>query len=387
MRILLLLALTFTTTLSAEKASTSSEPFTEIPTGEYKVVALELKQGLREDPQNTDSQFLHLAFRGGKLSNFWFIDHGWEAMHPHGGELSFDGNGIQGDLIVRMYDVRGRNKAHAHLKLKVRKEGETFAGSISGKVQTSKAQDWQTSVAGTFLQPAGVFSEEASWPSFAGPNGTLSSSSNSPALRHDLHNSQPRWRSEVHVPVSYGNSADDRYPNRAAGCRYAGGSSSPVYADGVVYIGFYQPSYDFAPAPEKWYVEKWSGEGLAKYAKENHLIPEEVKAIEDHWRPIADDVVVAMDARTGETLWKTTWPNRTYNLQTHKHRGTFGVPLIAAEKVFYPDFHDGLEVMDAKTGKALWEFPTFENPPETNGDPPARKANRPYSLETQLSGT
>ena len=41
------------------------------------------------------------------------------------------------------------------------------------------------------------------------------------------------------VPVSYGNAADDRYATRAAGCRSGGGSSSPVYADGVVYVAFY----------------------------------------------------------------------------------------------------------------------------------------------------
>ena len=379
-----LLSLTIITSLCAQKYASAAEPYTETPTGKYEVVAIELTKGLREDPKNSAEQSLHLAFRGGKLSNFWLVDHGWEAMHPHGGELKLDGNGIQGHLIVRMYDVRGRNKAHAHLAFNIGREGDAFAGEISGKVKTTELQDWKTSVRGSFLKPADVFSEEASWEQFAGPEGTLSTSANSPSLLDDLRKSQPRWRSEAHVPVSYGNSADDRYPNRAAGCRYAGGSSSPIYKDGVVYIGFYQPSYDFAPAPEKWFVEKWFGDGLAKYAKENNLITEEVQAIEDHWRPIADDVVVAMDARTGETLWKTTWPKRTYNLQTHKHRGTFGVPLVAAGKVFYPDFHDGLEVMDAKTGKALWEFPKIEKPPETKWRPSGPKSQSPLLFGNTL---
>jgi outer membrane protein assembly factor BamB len=84
-----------------------------------------------------------------------------------------------------------------------------------------------------------------------------------------------------------------------------------------------------------------------------------------------------MDARSGATLWKTTWPKRTYNLQTHKHRGTFGVPLVASGKVFYPDFHDGLKVMDAMTGKALWEFPKYEQPPDTKSRPSGPKSQSP----------
>lgn len=377
MRFFLLLYLALASPLISQQSRSSVEPFTETPPGNYEVVSLELRKGLRVNAKNTEPQILQLSFRERKLSNFWFIDHGWEAMHPHGGELQLGDKGISGDLVLRMYDVRGRNQAHAHLKFKVEREGNVFSGRMSGRVQATEAQDWQTSVKGAFVKPAGTFSEEASWPTFAGPSGNLSTSPNSPSLLEDLRQSQPRWRSEADVPVSYGNAADDRYPSRAAGCRYAGGSSSPVYADGVVYIGFYQPSYEFAPAPEKWFVDKWIGEPLAKYAKENNLIKEEVQAIEDHWRPIADDVVVAMDARTGETLWKTTWPRRTYNLQTHKHRGTFGVPLVAAGKVFYPDFHDGLEVMDAKTGKALWEFPKHEQPPETKWRPSGPKSQSP----------
>jgi hypothetical protein len=291
MRILFLLSLIYTLTLCSQKSAYSSEPFTEIPTGTYEVVALELSKGLRADPRDTDPQSFHLAFRGGKLSNFWLIDHGWEAMHPQGGELFMGERGLTGDLNIRMYDVRGRNLAHAHLEFSITREGKMFSGTITGKVQASEVQNWQTSVKGTFLKPSEVFSEGASWSSFAGPSGTLSTSPNSPTLREDLHNSIPLWRSEAPVPVSYGNAADDRYPNRAAGCRFGGGSSSPVYADGVVYIAYYQPSIDIPPLPKKGYADKWFGEALENYARDNHLIQEEVQAIEDHWRPIADEVL------------------------------------------------------------------------------------------------
>ena len=52
-------------------------PRTERPTGEYRVARLELSEGLRlGDDDERSPQVLHLAFRDGKLANWWFIDHG-----------------------------------------------------------------------------------------------------------------------------------------------------------------------------------------------------------------------------------------------------------------------------------------------------------------------
>jgi hypothetical protein len=201
MRFFLLLYLALASPLISQQSRSSVEPFTETLPGNYEVVSLELRKGLRVNAKNTEPQILQLSFRERKLSNFWFIDHGWEAMHPHGGELQLGDKGISGDLVLRMYDVRGRNQAHAHLKFKVERIGNAFSGKIAGKVQTTEAQDWQTSAQGTFIKPAGVFSEDASWPSFAGPNSTLSTSPNSPSLLDDLRQSQPRWRTGQRVVV------------------------------------------------------------------------------------------------------------------------------------------------------------------------------------------
>ena len=85
-------------------------------------------------------------------------------------------------------------------------------------------------------------------------------------------------------------------------------------------------------------------------------------------------------ARTGATLWRTTWPLRAYNLQTHKHRGTFGVPLVAGGKLFYPGFNGAIQVMDAKSGKALWEFPKYEKPPQTKHRPKGPPSQSPLLM-------
>ena len=151
----------------------------------------------------------------------------------------------------------------------------------------------------------------------------------------------------------------------------------------MVYVGFYVPNRsvdtDWSKAYESRRI-KYSGEGFKKLIEEMKWNEVEVRAVEDHWRPLADEVVVAMDARTGKTLWRTTWPLRAYNLQTHKHRGTFGVPLVAAGKVLYPSFSNSLQAMDAKTGKALWEFPKYDKTPQTKHWPKGPPSQSPLLM-------
>lgn len=373
--------------LPAALQAADLEPTSERPSGQYQVVQLQLSEGLRFEGKNRDAQppqTVHLIFRDETLVNWWFVDHGWEAMHQPGSNVKLTGDGIRGDLNLRIYNVGGKLQLVADLSFDVGRKVDRFDGSVEAKVVGVVQRSWKSTASGEFVKPANSFADEASWPSFAGPRGTLNASPDGPPLVDDLSKSRPLWRSEASVPVSYGNAADDRYPHRAAGCRFGGGSSSPVYADGVVYIAFYKPNMDIAPVSPGTWADKWFGESLQEYARQNSLIQEEVKAIEDHWRKVGDDVIVAMDARTGETLWRTTWPSRVYNLQTHKHRGTFGVPLVAGGRVYYPNFENGLEVMDAKTGEPLWEFPKFAGPPNRRVKPSGPPSQSPLLFGNTL---
>ena len=328
----LLPSLSFVLALAALEAADTT-PRTERSSGEYRVARLELSEGLRlGDDDERSPQVLHLAFRDGKLANWWFIDHGWHAVQQHAESVRLTDKGVHGELNLRAYDGRGRLQNAASLAFVVAQSGEILQGKVDLELTGGKKQTWGAIARGSFLKPADAFEPTANWPSFAGPMGTLQASPNGPDLVDDLATSKPLWRSESFVPVSYGNAADDRYATRAAGCRAGGGSSAPVYADGVVYLGFYVPNRSVETDWSKIHESrrtKYSGEGIKKLIAELKLIDAEIKAIEDHWRPLADEVMVAMDARTGATLWRTSWPVRAYNLQTHKHRGTFGVPLVA----------------------------------------------------------
>jgi outer membrane protein assembly factor BamB len=81
------------------------------------------------------------------------------------------------------------------------------------------------------------------------------------------------------------------------------------------------------------------------------------QAVVNHFRTQADEVLVCIDAATGQTLWKTTFPQRGNNYQTHKHRGYFPVALVAGGVAYQPGTTGRLYAVDAQTGKLLWEYP------------------------------
>ena len=84
-------------------------PRNERPTGEYRVVRLELNEGLHhEEKGGRKPQVLHLAFRDEKLANWWFIDHGWHAVQQHTDSLHLTDKSLGGALELRCYDGRGR---------------------------------------------------------------------------------------------------------------------------------------------------------------------------------------------------------------------------------------------------------------------------------------
>ena len=370
--------------LSGYSHASDYTPRTEHPSGDYRVVRLSLDKGMRLDgDEDSSAQHIHLGFRGGRLVNWWIIDHGWHAMQEHASSVQLTEKGIQGELQLRCYDGRGQLQDTASLGFSVDRMEGGFEGKVAVMVTREKTWLAKASVKGEFLKPVDALSAGSSWPGFAGPNGTLSADEDVPALVDDLAQSRPLWRSESLVPVSYGNAADDRYATRAAGCRSAGGSSSPVVVDGKVFIAFYVPNRSIPTDWSRKYEsrrEMYSGEGFQNLIREKGYNEVEIQAIRDHWLPLADEVMVAMDAQTGKTLWKTTWPLRCYNLQTHKHRGTFGVPLVDGGKVFYPSFNNSLQVMDAKTGKALWEFPEFKEPPQTKHWPKGPPSQTPLLI-------
>jgi outer membrane protein assembly factor BamB len=172
----------------------------------------------------------------------------------------------------------------------------------------------------------------------------------------DLALARPVWKSEAFVPTGYGSAPDSRYFSRAGQTDNGGGSSSPVVVNGRVYQFYYYPR---GPVGLDKAYGKYNDEtDLAAKAKE--LFPKrevQQRAVVNHFRTQADEFLVCMDAATGQTLWKTGFPQRGNNYQTHKHRGFFPVPLVADGVVYQPNTTGRLYALDGATGKLLWEYP------------------------------
>ena len=346
-----------------------------IANGEYRVVDLTLERGLPvpggKDLDPKSNQTVRLAFRGEKRVNWWPLPQGSAYLRELDSTVALEPSSLSGTLHLRQYSAHGGPAGDLTLTFNLTREAERFSGTCeikTGIPVKGVTFPVASSVAGWVLPPADPVSPDAAqWASLFGPQDTMATTQ--PALVDALSRARPVWRSEVSLPVSFGNAPDMRYLSRARASGPGGGGSSPVVVDGVVYQGFFRPNPECPPSPPGWFPERnWKGKSLDEYMAD--WSPAEKEDYVAALRLVADDHVVAIDARTGATLWETVWPRRSFNYQTHKHRGLSGVPLVAAGKVFYPNLHGHLMVMDAKTGAPLWEYPEFENTPDPKGQKP-----------------
>ncbi len=356
------------------------------PAGDYRVVALILDKGAPVSGGKNEvlcpNQPVHLLFRGERLVNWWFQPAGTHYLRQLDSTVHCQTTGLSGTLSFRRYHENGTPRGHLSVTFDLKRKDDDFLGSCRIEADFAvKGVEFpvESNARGRLLCAADALaSDAAQWPTLTGPSRAMATPQ--PALVDDLSEARPLWRSEVSVPVSYGNAPDMRYLWRARGSGPGGGGSSPVVVDGIVYQGFYRPSRDASLAVPDWFPGRnWNNKGLDDYTKD--WLPTEKDDYRDALRSAADDHIVAIDADTGRTLWETVWPQRSFNYQTHKHRGLFGVPLVAAGKVFYPNLHGHLMVMDAQTGKPLWEFPEFKATPDR---PHATRNTSPFLVGDTL---
>ena len=71
----------------------------------------------------------------------------------------------------------------------------------------------------------------------------------------------------------------------------------------------------------------------------------------------ADDVVVAVDARTGALIWRTTFPGGGANHTSHKNDLNNLTMAYSDGRVYAIGSTMRLRCLDAKTGKPIWEQP------------------------------
>lgn len=176
----------------------------------------------------------------------------------------------------------------------------------------------------------------ADWPHYLGPDANLSSVTPGVTLSTDPATYRKVWSSQE-TGLGRGK-CWSQYPQPKLTVDYPlpGGLASPLLAGGLVYLHYFQPKA-----------------GATATAYHNYQAP---ATGEDHphYRILADDIDVAIDAATGRTVWKHVSEEPGVNLYTTK-RGGWGVTgCVHAGQVFAMDTLGQVLAYDAKTGQRRW---------------------------------
>ncbi|MCA9219317.1 MAG: PQQ-like beta-propeller repeat protein [Planctomycetales bacterium] len=388
--------------MSAHLPADEADPVNTSPSsGEYQTVRLTLEQGgvaLDSTKQERFDVPLFLGLRNGKAVVAWFVHpalSGGRVVWLDEGRLNLTKTSLRGGLYGRtnrhwgdknvhyfgytidavVGDEESRKPAASAIPERPR---ETAAGPrptanvITGTFSVAYLDDagerinFSGKLSGYILTADQTAADElasgSNWPHYYGDGYRLAGPPSKAKLIDDLSQARPVWKSEAYIPTAYGSAPDNRYPDRAGRSGNGGGSASPVVVDGRVYQFFYRPRGPVGqstPYIENFIGQPYTDEALL-LAKARRLFPQrsyQQDAVLNHFRTQADEVLVCMDAVTGQTLWKTTFPQRGNNYQTHKHRGHFPVALVAGGIVYQPGTTGRLYAVDAATGKLLWEYP------------------------------
>jgi outer membrane protein assembly factor BamB len=164
------------------------------------------------------------------------------------------------------------------------------------------------------------------WPAWLGPYGTCTAIPSGTALVEELGDARLVWTSEE---IPWG-----RAPDASDGCdtRVSGGQSSPIVYDGKVYLYYYVP-------------------GGVEYDREMRERCGEM----DKWLIDADDVVLCVDAVTGETKWKRVYEGKGINYNRFNKGMPALTPVAAGGKVYAVGTGGRVYCMDAETGAHVWE--------------------------------
>ncbi|MCC5828072.1 MAG: PQQ-binding-like beta-propeller repeat protein [Phycisphaeraceae bacterium] len=180
------------------------------------------------------------------------------------------------------------------------------------------------------------------WPAWNGPNGNFAATPSGRELVDRLEDARLVWASE-HTPpgrcqtMRYGQRNVSRYLTRGGP---AGGGSSPVVADGLVYQYYFRPAGSRLPD----YVQQQAEEG-------NRVLGAEMWALD------GEDVVLAMDAATGQTVWKAVVPGGRYHTWrgTGHAKGAYTAKVaVGGGNVYLHGTGNRTMALDAKTGEMRW---------------------------------
>ncbi|MCC5790178.1 MAG: PQQ-binding-like beta-propeller repeat protein [Opitutales bacterium] len=336
----------------------------EQSSGDYS--AVELHFSIPDAPESFRDWSTYSGLRNNRIE----IDQ-WIRVTAPGGELELDGSDLSG-TFERQH--RGENPHEVTVSATVDGDGyiDGTATVIYNNPWTGTGESWTGTVSGRITPEAellgiNAIDPDAEWTRFIGPVNAGNTSINK-GIRLFEHIDQIRhqWGSEAN-DIGQGIGSLNRHAWRytSARKRSGGSSSSPLLADGKVFMYYTVPSprvynyvyraREFTPGHSPFETNVVV---MADQGNDNEVFfggPEDLPdaVLEKIWEA-ADDVVIAMDAATGKTLWRTRFEGVGYNRQHHKDGPYAQTAAVKDGRIFAIGSGGWLYAMDAETGDHLW---------------------------------
>ncbi|TVR07775.1 MAG: hypothetical protein EA401_14605 [Planctomycetota bacterium] len=285
---------------------------------DYRRYTIDLQQVLADGRGLT----LHLGFHGeGGFRQAWVRVDGTDEITDHldTSDLRLEDQHLRGMIALPILRDGSDDGLVAEIHLDLQLTNQGLSGSYRGWVADllSSENDWEflsddTVIAGDQVRygranqvdisgraqgsvadgpsvAAGQrFAEGHDWPQLGGPRQDWSTLASVDSLIDDMQEARLVWKSETTLPARgqvarYGSNIG-RFLSRGA----SGGGSSPILADGRVFIYYFEPTGDTLSNPIRG------------------------RTVADLWKTQAREVVLCLDAATGQTLWRAEIPRGRY---------------------------------------------------------------------------
>ncbi|MEI6232954.1 MAG: PQQ-binding-like beta-propeller repeat protein [Planctomycetota bacterium] len=192
--------------------------------------------------------------------------------------------------------------------------------------------------------PASAADAAPAWPQENGPFGNFNPRQYGAKLVDDLKDAKQLWVSETNVLGRSKGSASGYVDMLADPATHAGSSTGLIVAEGKVFASSFRPRGDAWPERDPR-ISKDAG----KYTGER------LEALKRNTAFDADDLTVAIDLKTGKTVWTAIEEGKGINRAAGKRLQFHGTPVYFDGRVFSHGTAGRVYCYDAATGKKIWE--------------------------------